>query len=305
MALAVPTVLPMRFLRFWTYLTPHTLWRTLHAAGQQRLPGLAAEMAYNSMLALFPAILAVLTSVGLVESSKNTLMGIAAQLSQFAPQEVLYLIQGFINEISNARNQGLFSLSFVVSIWAASGALSAAMVALDHIQQTPARQVRPFWQAKLVSLGLTVGTIGLLVLASTLVFVSDLIVRYAANRSGDFQPWLLTTWVLLRWVLAFGIVAIAFAFVYRFGPSRWHQGTPILPGAILASVLWALLSGLFRLYVAHFGNYNKAYGAVGAVIVLLLWLYLTSLVMLMGNQLNYTVGEAMRHDRRLRPLRGR
>jgi membrane protein len=295
----------MRFLWFWTYLTPRTLWRTLQAAGQQRLPGLAAEMAYNSMLALFPAILAILTSVGLVESSKDTLMGIAAQLSQFAPQEVLYLIQGFINEISNTRNQGLFSLSFVVSIWAASGALSAAMVALDHIQQTPARQLRPFWQAKLVSLGLTVGTIGLLVVASTLVFVSDLIVRYAANRSGDFQPWLLTTWVLLRWVLAFGIVAIAFAFVYRFGPSRWHQGTPILPGAILASVLWALLSGLFRLYVAQFGNYNKAYGAVGTVIVLLLWLYLTSLVMLMGNQLNYTVGEAMRHDRRLRPLRGR
>ncbi len=305
MALAVPPVLPMRFLWFWTYLTPRTLWRTLQAAGQQRLPGLAAEMAYNSMLALFPAILAILTSVGLVESSKDTLMGIAAQLSQFAPQEVLYLIQGFINEISNTRNQGLFSLSFVVSIWAASGALSAAMVALDHIQQTPARQLRPFWQAKLVSLGLTVGTIGLLVVASTLVFVSDLIVRYAANRSGDFQPWLLTTWVLLRWVLAFGIVAIAFAFVYRFGPSRWHQGTPILPGAILASVLWALLSGLFRLYVAQFGNYNKAYGAVGTVIVLLLWLYLTSLVMLMGNQLNYTVGEAMRHDRRLRPLRGR
>jgi len=295
----------MHFFQFWTYLTPRIIWRAIQAAGQQRLPGLAAEMAYNSMLALFPAVLALLTAIGLFKNIGGTLMELAAQLSRFAPKEVLYLIESFIKEISNTRSQSLFSISFVVSIWAASGALSAAMVALDHIQQTPSNQKRPFWKAKLVSLGLTVGTILLLLIASLLVFVSDLIVNYAAHRSGDFQPWLLIAWKLLRWLLAFGIVAIAFAFIYRFGPSRWHKGTPILPGAILSAIFWAVLSGLFRLYVSQFGTYNKAYGAVGAVIVLLLWLYLTSLVLLMGNQLNHTIGEAMHHDRRYRRLRTR
>jgi membrane protein len=104
---------------------------------------------------------------------------------------------------------------------------------------------------------------------------------------------LLTLWRLLSWPLALGIVATAFAFIYRFGPSRWTQGTPIMPGAVLAAISWAILSALFRLYVANFGNYNKVYGAVGAVIVLLLWLYMTSLVLLLGDQLNVTVGKAM------------
>jgi membrane protein len=235
-----------------------------------------------------------------MESSKSALMDFAEQLSQFAPQEVLTLIEQFIGEISNTQNQGLFSLSFVASLWAASGALSAAMVALDQIHQIPFREARPFWKAKLVSLGLTLGTILLLLVASTLVFVSDLIVNYVANRSGELQSGVSTVWSLLRWLLAFGIVAIAFGFIYRYGPSRWTKGTPILPGAVLSAISWALLSGAFRWYVSQFGSYNKAYGAVGAVIVLLLWLYLTSLVLLLGDQMNFTVGEAMRKDWQLR-----
>jgi membrane protein len=93
------------------------------------------------------------------------------------------------------------------------------------------------------------------------------------------------------------IVATAFAFIYRFGPSRWSHGTPIMPGALLAAISWAILSGLFRLYVSNFGNYNRAYGAVGAVIILLLWLYMSSLVLLLGDQLNVTVGEAMQQGK--------
>lgn len=284
-------------------MTPKVLWRAIAAANKQRLPGLASEMAYNSMLALFPAILAMLTAIGLIESSESTLMGLAGQLSRFAPQEVLTLIEQFIAEISKTRSQGLFSLSFIASLWAASGALSAAMVALDQIHQIPPDQKRPFWKAKLVSLGLTLGTILLLLVASTLVFVSDLIVQYVANRSGELQFSVSITWRLLRWFLAFGIVAIAFGFVYRYGPSRWTRGTPILPGALLSAISWALLSGAFRWYVSQFGSYNRAYGAVGAVIVLLLWLYLTSLVLLLGDQINFTVGEAMYHDRQKRRLK--
>ena len=80
------------------------------------------------------------------------------------------------------------------------------------------------------------------------------------------------------------------------------KGTPIMPGAVLAAISWAIVSALFRLYVTNFGNYNKVYGAVGAVIVLLLWLYMTSLVLLLGDQLNVTVGEAMQQGRFLNSL---
>jgi len=249
-------------------------------------------MAYNAMLALFPAILAILTAVGLFEDSlQSTVRNLANQLSEVAPDQAMELINNFANEINRTKNSGLFSVSFIAALWASSGALSAAMNALDQIHEIPPQKIRPFWKAKLISLGLTIGSISLLVIASFLVFISDLVVQLVVDQSGASV--LLALWRLLSWPLALGIVATTFAFIYRFGPSRWSHGTPLMPGAILAAISWAILSGLFRLYVANFGNYNKVYGAVGAVIVLLLWLYMTSLVLLIGDQLNVTVGEAM------------
>ncbi len=285
-------MLKIRFVRFFRYISWDTLKKTFTRVGEGRLLGLASEIAYNAMLSLFPAILAVLTAIGLfAESLQSTFKQLAVQLSKVAPDEALVLIRDFAREITQAKNTGLFSISFVVAIWAASGALSAAMTALDQIHQIPPEQTRPFWKAKLISLGLTIGTIMLLMLASFLVFISDLILKFFVSESGF--SFLLTIWRLLSWPLALGIISAAFAFVYRYGPSCWNSGTPMMPGAVLAAVSWAIVSGLFRLYVYNFGNYNQVYGTVGAVIVLMLWLYMSAVVLLVGDQLNVTVGEAM------------
>lgn len=286
-------MLSLRFLRFFRYLNFATLREVIKGAAQQRLAGLSAEMAYNAMLAICPAILAFLVAIGLFESLQSTIFLLARQVAKFAPDDVRSLIRGLILELSTSRNRRLFSLSFIASLWAFSGAMSAAMAALDQIHQLPISQVRPFWRAKLVSLGLSIGTILLLINASALVFISDLIVQLVASQSQILESGMLAAWRLFTWPIALAIVAIAFGFIYRYGPSRWPRGTPIMPGAVLAAVSWAIISGLFRLYVSHFGNYNRTYGAVGAVIVLLLWLYLSSLVMLIGAQLNVTVGKAM------------
>ncbi|MEL6129537.1 MAG: YhjD/YihY/BrkB family envelope integrity protein, partial [Cyanobacteria bacterium J06628_4] len=157
-----------------------------------------------------------------------------------------------------------------------------------------------------LSIGLTIGTILLLMTASYLVFISDGVIQLLAQQSGEtIRQWVLTIWRLLTWPLALGIVSSAFAFVYRFGPSRWTRGKPLMPGAALAALSWALLSASFRMYVAQFGNYNKVYGAIGTVIILLLWLFLTSLVMLIGDQLNVIVGELMLHSPRMPLVRRR
>lgn len=257
-------------------------------------------MAYNAMLGLFPGILAMLTAIGLVKSLENTFNRLAMSLSEIAPGAVNDLIQNFAEEVSDGENKGLFSVSFVIALWASSGAISAAMRALDEIHQIPPEQRRPFWKARLLSIGLTIGTILLLMTASYLVFISDGVIQLLAQQSGEtIRQWVLTIWRLLTWPLALGIVSSAFAFVYRFGPSRWTRGKPLMPGAALAALSWALLSASFRMYVAQFGNYNKVYGAIGTVIILLLWLFLTSLVMLIGDQLNVIVGELMIHSPRM------
>ncbi len=285
---SVPT-----FIRFLSHIRPATIRQTAQNAAQQRLPGLASEMAYNSMLALFPAILAVLTAIGLFKPLQETFLRLVGQLKDVVPEQVWAIIEGFSTDLSTSRDTGLFSLSFAIALWAASGAFSAAMTALDQIHQIPPERRRPFWKAKLISLGLTVGGLLFLLVALTLIFVGDLIVVNIARQSDLIKPGLLTLWHLLTLPVTLGLISLTFGFIYRFGPSRWSPGKPIMPGAILAAIFWAVLSNLFRLYVSNFGDYNRAYGAVGAVIVLLLWLYLSSLVLLLGDQLNVTVGESM------------
>ncbi|HSF74068.1 MAG TPA: YihY/virulence factor BrkB family protein [Microcoleus sp.] len=315
--------LKRKFGGFWLFcrcLTWGTLKQVAAKAGEQRLPGLSAEMAYNSMLALFPGLLAILSAIALFEPLQSTLYQIARLLGEIIPDDVRKLIGGLIKEILLTRSKGLFSVSFLGAIWAFSGVMSAAMAALDRIHEIPSDRTRPFWKAKLISLALSVGTIILLILASGIVFVSDLIVQAIARQScllesvancdlkdvqnclllaGNcpLESQLLGVWRLWRWPISLGIISLAFAFVYRYGPSRRLPDIPIFSGAVFAAILWALFSALFRFYVLHLGNYSWTYGTIGTFIVLLLWLDLSSLVMLIGAQLNVTVGKAMKQSK--------
>jgi len=311
-----------KFGDFWLFcrcLTWSTLKEVGMKAGEQRLPGLSAEMAYNSMLALFPGLLAVLSAIALFEPLQSTLYQIAGLLGEIIPNDVRNLIRTSLKQILLIRNPQLFSLSFVVSLWAFSGVMSAAMAALDQIHQIPSDRTRSFVKAKLISLGLSIGTIVLLILALGAVFVSDLIVQAIARQScllesvancnlkdvqncllpaGNcpLESELLAVWRLWRWPISLGIISVAFAFVYRYGPSRYQADIPIFSGAVFAAILWALLSALFRFYVLHLSNFSWTYGTIGTFIVLLLWLYLSCLAMLIGAQLNVTVGKAIKQS---------
>jgi membrane protein len=309
-----------KFGDFWLFcrcLTWSTLKEVGAKAGEQRLPGLSAEMAYNAMLALFPGLLAILSAIALFEPLQSTLYQLARLLGEVIPDDVRNLIRGLIKQILLTRNKGLFSASFVASLWAFSGVISAAMAALDRIHEIPIDRTRSFLKAKLISLGLSIGTIVLLILASGAVFVSDLIVQAVARQSCllesvancnltdvqscllpaascPLESQLLAVWRLWRWPTSLGIVSVAFAFVYRYGPSRHQREIPIFSGAVFAAILWALFSALFRFYVLHLGNFSWTYGTIGTFIVLLLWLDLSCLAMLIGAQLNVTVGKAMK-----------
>lgn len=307
------------FFRFFLYINWTTLKEVVICTAEQRLNGLSAEMAYNSTLALFPALLSIIAAISLSDSLQNTLQEMGTLLAVVVPQEVQVQISTVWERMLITRSEELFSFSFLVSIWLFSGVIGSAMVALNHIHRVPRERLRSFWEDKLIAIALAIGTILLLIVACGLVFISDVVVEILARKSciletvgtcpldqikdcleqPPVQQCLLlktlpSTWKQLRWPIALGIVATNFALIYRFGPSQRQPETPLVPGAILAAILWAVISNLFRLYVTHFGNYNITYGAIGAFIILLLWLYIASLVMLIGAQVNVTVGEAMR-----------
>lgn len=282
-------------LSFLRHLTWTNLLRTIQLTGRQRLMGLAAEMAFNSVLALVPTIVMVLSAIVLFAAPQSVLQQWTNSLGQIIPMDAALLLRNLITAQSStlAIGGGLFPLSLFLALWAASSTMQTAMGALDEIQQVAVQQRRSFWMARLVAIGLTLAHVLLFVSASFLIFISDLVIRVVARYSGILETPLLGFWSLVSGPLALLLVAIAFALIYRFGPSRWRSATPILPGALIASFSWAQLSLLFRRYVELFGHYDQFYGVLGAVIVLMLWLQLTSLVMLIGHQLNVIVGQSM------------
>ncbi|WP_353656356.1 YihY/virulence factor BrkB family protein, partial [Geitlerinema sp. P-1104] len=292
---------PMLFRRSLRFLKTHwfdVLRDTGAGVARQRLVGLSSEVAFNAMLAMFPAIMAALAILGQVLPERAVLDLITENLKMLPPEEVQNILDGFIGQLELPKGDGLFSLSFAAALWIASAALSSIMNALDRIHRVPKHKTRPFWKAKLISLALTIGSMLMLAVASILIIISDLIVNFLVGQVGEYESELMSAWYQLTFPLALILVAFAFAFIYRHGPSVWTRGTPVIPGAIAATVLWAAVSNLFRLYVASFGSYNLYYGAVGAAIVLLLWLKLSALAILVGAQLNMSIGRFRRRNYR-------
>ena len=262
---------------------------------QHRLPGLSAEIAYNAIFSLFPAILALLTAIGLLNLPETQLREVVRDLDGVVPGEATALVKIVIDELRGSSSQGLFSLSFAAAIWTSSSVMGSMMSALDQIHGISRRQLRPFWKAKLVAIGLSVGTMILLIGAVVTVFMGEmginLIAKTVAAQNNTVGLPLFATmflWMgqMLSLPIALTIVGVSLGFIYRYGPSRWQRGTPIVPGVLVATGVWAIVSGGLRFYVSTFGNYNQAYGAVGAVIILLLWLYLSAFAMLIGAEVN-------------------
>ncbi len=181
-------------------------------------------------------------------------------------------------------------LSFPLALGLGAGIV--AMV-LNLLMSPPDRR-HPWRKLKQMSFSLAIALCAFFALCFSILFIQSLIVDMKIDY--DLANLLVTLWRFLSLPVALAIVSIAFAFIYSMGSSRLIKGMPILPGAILGAISWAIISSLFRLYVTNFGQYNRVYGAVGTAIILMLWLQLSALVMLLGDQLNAVVGEAMLED---------
>jgi len=273
------------------YLDWTTCIGVTRAVNHQRLPGLAAEIAYNAMLSLFPAILSLLTAVGTFDLSGGTLYDFARRFTPLVPVAVVDVIRAFV-QLEHPQGRVL-QISFAVALWMSSSAIASSMVALDRIQNTPPRLRRSFWHRRAMAMVLTLGTIVLYISSAFLVFFANGLITLLAQHAGFVKTILLGLWWWLNWPIALTLVTLAFACLYRFGPSRPDRHQPIFLGAFLGAWVWLGLSFLFRHYLWNFSNYAQIYGALATAVILMLWLNLCALVMLIGYQLNVTVGQRM------------
>ncbi len=258
-----------------------------------RIAGLSAEIAYNAVFSIFPAILTLLTAIGSLNLPESQLLEITQNINGVVPEEAIALVKIVIDGLRGTSNQGLFSLSFGVTLWISSSVMGSIMSALDQIYHIPKRRHRPFWKSKLVAIGLSLGTLVLLLGAIVTMFIGDLGVELLKHRSHLLAPMVVWIWQTLSLPLSLSIIMATLWFIYRYGLSRWQPNAPILPGVLVATGLWAIISGGFRLYVINFGNYNQVYGAIGAMMILLLWLYVSAFAMLIGAQVNNVLEDAL------------
>ncbi|HEX3530746.1 MAG TPA: YihY/virulence factor BrkB family protein [Thermoanaerobaculia bacterium] len=263
------------------------LWRQL---GEDEVPGRCAELAYYFLFSVFPlllfltALLAYLTRLS--EGVRWNLFWLIGHLSPSG--QVTDLLNRTLAEIAARRSGGKLSLGFLISIWVASNGMIAVSRSLNRAFDLA--ETRPWWLRRLVALGLIIGFAVLLIGALGLVIYGGAIAD-ALSEHLTFGPYLVALWHLARWLLVAAFLVLSFDMIYNFAPdlggakgrARRRWGTP---GALTGVALFVGASIGFRYYLSYYNSYTRAYGSLGAVIVLLVWFYLTAFSIIMGGEVN-------------------
>jgi membrane protein len=250
--------------------------------------GLAAQLAYYFFLALFPALLFLLAIISFVPI-QNLMDTITTTLARVAPSDVLSLIRDQILKIAQDKDGGLLTLGMLGTIWSTSSGMTAIIDTLN--QAYDIQEGRTWWKVRIAAIGLTVALAVFIVGSTVLVVAGPAIADKVAGWFHLGTAFALT-WKILQWPIVFALVSMGIAIIYYFAPDAEQEWIWISPGSILATLLWLLISLGFRIYVTSFGSYTETYGAVGGVIVVMLWFYLSGLAILVGAELNAEIEHA-------------
>ena len=263
------------------------LWRKIE---QDEVFTRSAALSYYFFSALVPMVFFLMAVLGLFASQsehlRNNLLRYAAEVM---PASAFALVEKTLREISTSSTGLKLIFGLVLSLWAGSGGMRSIMDALNrcyHVQEE-----RPYWKGLLVSLALTVGMAMLAVCALAIVLYGREIAQSVGAYIG-LSGFAMMAWKFTQLPVALFFVLVAFALVYYWGPDAEQRWQWITPGSIVGVVVWIAVSFLFRAYLHLYNSYSKTYGSLGAVIVLLLWLYITGLAILMGGEINSEIENA-------------
>jgi membrane protein len=262
--------------------------RTIKDTIEDDALGLAAQQAYYFLFALFPALLTLVSLASFFPVEHLTDEAFKT-LGRFAPPEVLQIINEQLVEISSGKNGGLLTFAFLLTIWSSSGAMVSIISTLNAAYDIT--EGRPWWRVRISAILLTVGLAFLILVSMALVIVGPTLAERLAVmlHLGPVFEW---GWKTLQWPIVFALVATGIALVYYFAPDAEQYWVWLTPGAILATLLWLASSLGLKYYLANVSNFNETYGTIGGFMVLLLWLYLTSVAILVGAELNAEIEHA-------------
>jgi membrane protein len=266
----------------------HWARKSIDAMDRSNVLGLASEMAYNFIFALFPFLISIVALLAYFPVG-GLLDQLLYEIKKFVPGPGYDLIAGHLTELASNRRSGLLSFGFVVAIWSASSALTGLVTGLNQVYGAEDR--RSFFKVRGMAIGLT--------LAAGLLSLLGLVLVVFGGSAGDWlsrqlgRPDLYSTaWTLLRWPAAMAILVAILIVLYLVCPDVKLRVHDVLPGALLAAGAWVLTTLGFSFYITHFTNFGVTYGSLGTAIVLLTWLYLNGLFVIGGGQANALIAEA-------------
>jgi membrane protein len=272
-----PTKIPRR--GWWSVLK-----RTASEFRDDNLTDWAAALTYYGVLAMFPALIALVSGLGLVgESATQPLID---NLTALTPSTAGDIIEDAIENMTSSRGAAGLALAIGIAaaLWSASGYVGGFSRASNAIYEV--EEGRPFWKLKPIQIVLTAVLIVLLALCSIAVLITGPVAEEVGKLLG-LEDAAVTAWDIAKWPGIALVVITMFAVLYWAAPNvRQPKFRWITPGGVLAVALWLAASGLFALYVANFSSYNATYGTLAGVIIFLVWLWITNVAILLGAELN-------------------
>lgn len=252
-------------------------------------PGLAAQLAFYFFLALFPALLFVVSLLAYlpIDAAVGSMLD---RLQPFLPQDVLALVQSEIDKLMQGNRRSLLTFAIAGAVWSSSSAMTAVISTLNHAYDI--EEFRPWWKTRLIAIALSVTLAIFAVLSLALVLGGSDLASAVASWIGAGELFE-RVWAVVQWPLALAFVVFAVDLVYYFAPNADTRWVWISPGSLLATGLWLLTSAGFKLYLRYVSDIAVVYGALGSVIVLLLWFYLSGFAILVGAELNAEIDRAL------------
>lgn len=269
-----------------------TLMRVKAGISDDHISMVSAAMAYYALFALVPAISAIVLMYAWVSDPAEITQHVE-KAGQFIPAELQEILKTQLGSLASKASSSLgfgAIFSLLLALWGASKVSKAIMEAMNIIYEEDDK--RGFFKKNLLAIGMTLVAVVLAILAMGVIVVIP-----AITNMFNFGPAIEIGATAASWVVLLGLFSFFLSFAYRFGPDRqkakWKW---VSTGAIIAAVLWAIVSALFSWYAKEFGNFNKTYGSLGAMIVLMTWFYLSSFVILLGGEINAELEHQTKKD---------
>ncbi|MGE7980629.1 YihY/virulence factor BrkB family protein [Psychrobacillus sp. NPDC093200] len=249
------------------------------------ITGLAAQLAYFFLLSLFPLLIFIVTLLPYLNLDEAQVFRF---IENYAPAEVYKLINGTVSDVLVSRNGGLLSIGILGTIWSASNGMNAIVKSLNRSYDI--EETRPFFIVRALSVVFTLLMILLFAVALVLPVFGQQIGTILFSYFG-FQEDFVNLWNNIRWTLTPIIMFIVLCALYWIVPNIKLGLRSVFPGAAFATLGWILVSLVFSFYVSNFANYSATYGSIGGIIILMLWLYFTGIILLVGGQINSVMQE--------------